>query len=94
MNRLFVYGIFLGEGMRKAYGMTNPQYSTVPGYATFGHGIVQAVEIKQARDLALTGLTVDVDPTKWEALDRLEGGYKRAIVTTDNNERVYMYTAK
>lgn len=94
MNRLFVYGIFLGQKMRDIYGMTNPEYATVPGYATFGHHIVQAVRIDGARNLALTGLTVDIDPENWERLDRLEGGYERRIVTTDKGEQVYMYTAR
>lgn len=92
-NRLFVYGIFLGQRMRDSYGMTNPQYATVPGYATFGNHIVQAAPV-DAKNLALTGLTVDVDPEEWEAIDRLEGGYDRALVTTDSNEKVYMYVAK
>ena len=94
MDRLFVYGIFLGQRMRDSYGMTNPQYATVPGYATFGDHIVQAVKIDGAPHLALTGLTVDVDPEQWERIDRLEGGYVRREVTTDNGEQVYMYTAR
>lgn len=92
-NRLFVYGIFLGQDMRDRYGMSNPQYTTVPGYATFGDYIVQAVPIK-APGLELTGLTVDVDPTRWADIDRLEGGYDRKLVTTSNKEKVYMYVAK
>lgn len=93
-DRLFVYGIFLGERMRDSYGMTNPEYATVPGYATFGDHIVQAVKIDGARNLALTGLTVDIDPENWERLDRLEGGYDRKRVLTDKGEQVYMYTAR
>lgn len=93
-NRLFVYGIFLGQDMRERYGMANPKYATVPNYATFGEHIVQAVYIEGAGDLALTGLTVDVDPTCWDRLDALEAGYDRALVTTDNDEQVYMYVAK
>lgn len=93
-NRLFVYGIFLNESNRTSYGMTNPQYATVAGYATFGGHIVQAVPIENAGRLALTGLTVDIDPTCWAKTDSLEGGYDRALVTTDTGEELYMYTAK
>lgn len=93
-NRLFVYGIFLGQRMRDMYGMTNPVYATVPGYATFGHHIVQAVAIPEARNLELTGLTVDVDPEQWDRIDALEAGYRRALVKTSNGEQVYMYTAR
>lgn len=93
-NRLFVYGIFLGQQMRDRFGMTNPEYATVPNYATFGYHIVQASYIASSGDLALTGLTVDVDPEYWERIDSLEGGYDRKLVTTDSNEEVYMYVAK
>jgi hypothetical protein len=92
-NRLFVYGIFLGQTMRNAYGMTNPQYATVKGYVTIGHHIVQATYVGDDDRIALTGLTVDVEPDKWEDLDRLEGGYDRVLVTTTRNEQVYMYVA-
>lgn len=93
-NRLFVYGIFLGEANRVRFGMSNPEYATVPGYATFGDHIVQAVKIDGATGLALTGLTVDVDPAHWDRLDQLEAGYDRNVVTTDSNEAVYMYTER
>lgn len=92
-NRLFVYGIFLGETMRNSYGMTNPVYATVPGYFTVGHHIVQAVPIPERPDIALTGLTVDVDPEYWERLDRLEGGYDRVVVKTTDEEKVFMYAS-
>lgn len=92
-NRLFVYGIFLAQRNRDHYGMTNPEYATVPGYATFGDYIVEAVHIS-APGLALTGLTVDVDPTRWEHIDRLENGYDRKLVITSNQEEVYMYVSK
>lgn len=91
-NRVFVYGIFLGEAMRNAYGMTNPVYTTVPGYITVGEHIVQATPVNNPR-IALTGLVVDLDPTHWERLDALEGGYDRTLVKTDKGEHVYMYTA-
>lgn len=93
LNRLFVYGIFLGETMRKAYGMTNPRYMTVPDYVTVGGHIVQAVKIDSGTSIMLTGLTVDVDPENWERLDRLEGGYDRVKVKTHDGEEVYMYVA-
>lgn len=89
-NRLFVYGIFLGQDCRDRYGMTNPVYATVPGYATYGRHIVQAFPVGN-QNIALTGLTVDVDPEKWESIDRLESGYARKLVLTDSNEEVYMY---
>lgn len=90
-NRLFVYGIFLDQDSRDYYGMTNPRYCTVPGYITVGSHIVQAVAVDEQR-IALTGLTVDMDPEGWEKLDRLEGGYDRSVVTTIAGEQVYMYT--
>lgn len=93
MNRLFVYGIFLGEDNRTRYGMSNPLYATVPGYVTYGDYIVQAVPVPIA-EIALTGLTVDVDPSKWGSIDQLEGNYDRIKVTTSDGERVYMYAQK
>lgn len=90
VNRLFVYGIFLGEANRKCYGMTNPEYATVPGYITMGRHIVQAVKVDNP-SIALTGLTVDIDPEYWGRLDALEGGYARVLVTTDDEEELYMY---
>lgn len=91
-NRLFVYGIFLDEHNRTAYGMSNPKYTTVSGYATFGMGIVQAYPVHESA--GLTGLVVDVDPSFWDKIDDLEGGYDRVLVKTDSNESVWMYTGK
>ena len=81
LNKLFVYGIFLGEDNRKAFGMSNPRYTVVRNYATepVGGSIVTAVPLKGYN---LTGLYVDVDPTNWEDIDRLEGGYDRIKVDT------------
>jgi gamma-glutamylcyclotransferase (GGCT)/AIG2-like uncharacterized protein YtfP len=90
MNKLFVYGIFLDEYMRENYGMTNPKYATVLDYATFGGNIVMAVKIPK-NNLSLTGLLVDMNPDKWEDLDRLEGGYRRVRINTTNNQEAYMY---
>lgn len=93
-NRLFVYGIFLGENNRKEYGMTNPKYATVLDYTTFGHTIVRAVPVKvpdTGERLSLTGLVVDVDPRMWKELDELEAYYDRIIVETSYREPVYMY---
>lgn len=73
--------------------MTNPEYATVLDYATFGGSIVQAVRIPNA-GLSLTGLTVDIPDSQWPSLDALEGGYDRELVTTTDNEQVYMYTGK
>lgn len=94
INRLFVYGIFLDEINRDHYGMSNPEYATVKGYATFGNQIVQAVPIDGVANLALTGLTVDVDPAHWNKIDQLEGGYDRELVITTDGEELYMYVAK
>jgi gamma-glutamylcyclotransferase (GGCT)/AIG2-like uncharacterized protein YtfP len=93
MDRLFVYGIFLGENMRKAYEMTNPEYATVRDYVTFGNQIVTAKHLPGC-NLSLTGLTVDIPKKQWKRLDRLEGGYERKLVRTTDNEEVYMYTGK
>lgn len=92
MNRLFVYGIFLDAHNRLVYGMSNPAYTTVSGWATAGSYIVQAV--KAPKEYALTGLVVDVNPSFWDKLDRLEGGYERILVTTVDNEQVYMYAER
>lgn len=92
-DRLFVYGIFLNQRTREAYGMENPEYATVLDYATFGHHIVQAQHIPSV-GFSLTGLTVDVPVTSWDRLDQLEAGYNRSKVKTTDGEIVYMYTAK
>lgn len=89
-NKLFVYGIFLGKRMRDAYGMTDPEYATVSGYLTVGHDIVQAVKIDD-KSIALTGLLVDVDPEEWRNIDRLEGGYDRIEIETNNGTKAWMY---
>jgi gamma-glutamylcyclotransferase (GGCT)/AIG2-like uncharacterized protein YtfP len=91
-NRLFVYGIFLNESNRNAYGMSNPRYATVANYITVGHHIVQAMKV-EGHGIALTGLTVDVNPDKWPSIDSLESGYDRRLVSTDSKEEVYMYVA-
>lgn len=93
LNRVFVYGIFLGEKLRDRYGMSNPVYATVDDYATFGTGIVQAQYIPDA-GLGLTGLIVDIDPSYWDKLDSLEGGYDRKLIVTDSYEEAWMYVAK
>ena len=93
LNKLFVYGIFLGENIRKSYGMSNPQYRTVSGYITIGDFIVQAIPIK-SKEVQLTGLIVDVDPTQWEKIDKLEGNYDRIKVSTTSGETVWMYVSK
>lgn len=97
MNRLFVYGIFLSKTRRDEYGMSNPRYATVKDYATFGvtqdGHIVEAARVT-GLDLVLTGLVVDVDPTRWENIDSLEGGYDRIRVVTTEREEVWMYVRK
>lgn len=93
-DKLFVYGIFLDQSNREAYGMSNPRYATVKGYATVAKygNIVEAVDFG-IDTIALTGLTVDVDPTYWASLDRLEGGYDRIEVATSNGN-AWMYAAR
>lgn len=92
-NRLFVYGIFLGETLRDAYGMTNPQYETVPGYITVGGTIVEAIPVKN-ESIRLTGLVVDVNPNQWDHIDNLERHYDKVLVTTTSGEVVNMYVGK
>lgn len=89
-NRFFVYGIFLGQSMRDSFGMYNAQYATVQGFVTRGRGIVAAERTDDA-GLALTGLTLSINPDNIPALDRLEGGYDRIAVHTNDGERVWMY---
>lgn len=93
VEKLFVYGIFLGNTMRKAYNMKNPRYATVPGYVTVGDYIVKAHNVDDKR-IALTGLLVDVDPVDWGRIDALESGYDRVRVQTCTKENAYMYVAK
>jgi gamma-glutamylcyclotransferase (GGCT)/AIG2-like uncharacterized protein YtfP len=93
MNKLFVYGIFLDEGNRQAYGMSNPVYATVKDYVTFGHSIVRAAPVAKENGASLTGLLVDVNPEKWADIDDLEYGYRRTMVTTTRGEKAYMYAA-
>lgn len=93
MNKLFVYGIFLGEYMRADYGMTNPRYATVSGWATVGRHIVQAVRAPEV--YALTGLIVDLpDDYDWTELDALEGGYERIVIETNGRQEAYMYARR
>ncbi len=92
MIRLFVYGIFLDETMRQSYGMTNPRYTTVKDYVTYGNGIVVAHRQRGA-GLALTGLLVDMYGD-WDELDRLEYGYDRIVIKTTDGDKAYMYVGK
>jgi gamma-glutamylcyclotransferase (GGCT)/AIG2-like uncharacterized protein YtfP len=92
MNRLFVYGIFLGESLRERYGMSNPRYTTVDGWATVGQHIVQAVRVPKG--YALTGLLVDVDPRAWPRIDDLEVGYDRIKIVTTDGKQAWMYARK
>lgn len=90
MNRLFVYGIFLDESARFAYGMSNPQYQTVKDYVTIGNGIVAAYKIPNY-GFCLSGLVVNVDPDYWGRIDGLESGYNRIKVNTTDGEEVWIY---
>lgn len=92
-HKLFVYGIFLDENSRKAYGMTNPKYATVKDFLTIGSYIVRAVYVPDA-GLSLTGLLVDMDKDNWDELDRLEGGYDRVLIRTVSGDRAWMYVMK
>lgn len=92
MNRLFVYGIFLSQGMRYQYGMTVIDYAVVPDYITTSKygDIVEATRVNGVK-AALTGLLVEVPEDKWEGLDQLEAGYDRVVVTTIMGDQAYMY---
>lgn len=90
---LFVYGIFLDASNREWFNMKNPRYDTVPDFVTKGSSIVQAVYAPD-QDLALTGLVVEPDPTKWDKLDALEGGYDRIKAITTTGTWCYMYAQK
>jgi gamma-glutamylcyclotransferase (GGCT)/AIG2-like uncharacterized protein YtfP len=94
LQKLFVYGIFLDENNRRAFGMHNPEYAVVADYATYtiGGSIVMAYHVPGA-GLGLTGLVCDVEPSKWERLDQLEGAYDRITITTKDGERAWMYVA-
>lgn len=100
--KLFVYGIFLDENRRSAYGMSNPQYAVVPDYATY-QLYDEIVEARPCKGAYLTGLIVEVAPTmvtpygerdNWERLDDLERGYQRATITTVRGEEAYIYAGK
>lgn len=93
MNKLFVYGIFLSDSNRIAYGMRNPCYDAVLDYATYGGCIVTAYK-QEDTGLSLTGLVVDVDPDRWGDIDRLEGSYDREIITTVNGVQAYIYAGR
>ena len=86
-DKLFVYGVFLCPKWRDEYGMTNPRYATVRGYATIGNHIVHAVEDEK---YTLTGLIVDVEPSMWEQIDYLEGAYDRIEIKTARGDACYM----
>lgn len=98
-NRLFVYGIFLGQGMRNAYRMSEERYAVVKDYVTTikGGSIVEAQKGPEGVGLGLTGLIVEVDPVtlegrdNWAHLDALEHGYKRTVIKTIKGETAYMY---
>ena len=93
LNRLFVYGIFLGAYAREIHGMSGEYYATVKDYCTYGNIIVAAVK-QPNLGLALTGLIVNVDPKKWPIIDRLEFGYDRVKIETTTGEKAWMYVGK
>lgn len=101
-----MYGIFLDELMRQRYGMSNPRYATVEGFATVGANnsgtIVEAIPVRSG-NFYLTGLVVDVSPDiespygtvdNWARLDRLEGAYDRIKVDTTDGQECWMYVCK
>lgn len=88
---IFVYGIFLGERNRNRYGMTNPRYATVMGYATYPFGTGHIVYAKPLEGACLSGLLVDMPIDRLPDLDALEGGYDRVTVTTTDKTQAYMY---
>lgn len=96
LNSLFVYGIFLDKDKRASYGMSNPLYTTVKGFATVPlmGDMVAAVPLEGYN---LTGLLVEVNPGDWWKIDRLESAYDRIKVNTYFGEswmyvRPYKYT--
>lgn len=93
-SKLFVYGIFLGTSTKEHYGMTNPVYAVVRDWLTTekGGSIVEAVPAPKGYGIALTGQVVDVEPSNWASIDRLETGYRRIRVTTSNGT-AWMYAA-
>lgn len=91
MIRLFVYGIFLEDATREAYGMTNARYATVRGWKTVGGHIVKAVPDDTA---TLTGLLVNISEINLPAVDSLEAGYDRITITTTMGHRAYMYAER
>jgi hypothetical protein len=88
--------------------MVNPKYATVKHYATVGEHIVQAIQVPEEFNAALTGLLVEVLPVMylvdkkgnkretdtWEMLDALEGGYDRIKIKTTDKDEAWMYVAK
>ena len=101
-SKLFVYGIFLDESMRKRYFMENPEYATVKDFVTYGSHIVTAYK-QEGAGLALTGLLVDMPSyiykgneaiDNWARLDALEGGYHRIKIKTENGIEAYTYAGE
>ena len=92
---LFVYGIFLEEGTRYRYKLyEEPRYATVQGYVTWGSHIATAYSVDD-KDIILTGLVIDIpDDYDWAAIDRLEGGYNRVEITTEQGDKAFMYVGK
>lgn len=90
MDKLFVYGIFLGDNQRVAFGMVNPRYAVVHGYKTvrIAQDIVEAVRDDGAD---LTGLLVDIPRAYLDDLDSLERGYTRVKEKTLRGEKCWMY---
>lgn len=93
MDKLFVYGIFLGDKNRHSFDMTNPRYDVALDYSTY-HLAASIVEARPCKGAALTGLVVDVPPYNWRDLDELEYGYNRKIITTVGGEKAYIYVGK
>lgn len=90
MIKLFVYGIFLRQSTRDRYHMVGHEYATVAGYITVGEHIVQATKVDNP-NIALTGLVTSIHEDHLPAVDRLEGGYDRIKITTNQGEEAYMY---
>lgn len=89
LNKLFVYGLFLGERMRDSYGMWGAKYTTVRNYSTIPlEGNIVAATPLEGYDL--TGLLVSVDPEYWGKIDSLESGYDRIKISTSYGE-AWMY---
>lgn len=101
--KFFSYGIFIDghlpttakdsahyrtEGIYPQYSYQRGKYATVAGYKTVGHHVVMAVPDETA---TLTGIVYEIDNDQLRKLDRIEAGYKRITVRTEQGDDVIIY---